>query len=252
MMKIIIRLRIYLNVFSRRWLRDSYDYYKEILDSPEAEAAGIKSLAVTVLSTEHEKIVKNAFLEGLLPDYRFMTSEELGQFQGGPYIYGCRFTTMLTDCSKFLPYLMAKFRDRGGKIIKQRVASFNELAPHFDVVVNCCGLVAGDMCGDSTITPIRGQVYKVKAPWITEGFYSDYDTYILPGPEYVTLGGCRQFDSYNTEIDVHDSKSIWERCLRLMPSLRDAQVTLAMQCQHLFDGLVNCRCSADKICFMLC
>lgn len=55
-------------------------------------------------------------------------------------------------------------------------------------------------------------------------FYGDYDTYIIPGIDYVTLGGCRQFDSFKQEVDKHDSASIWERCTDLLPNLKQAEV----------------------------
>lgn len=72
--------------------------------------------------------------------------------------------------------------------------------------------------------PIRGQILKVKAPWIKTAFYGDYDTYILPGFETVTLGGCRQFDSYNLDVCKYDSMAIKERCYNMLPSLRKAEV----------------------------
>ena len=30
---------------------------------------------------------------------------------------------------------------------------------------------------------------QVKAPWVKMFFYGDYDTYIIPGIDFVTLGG---------------------------------------------------------------
>lgn len=55
-------------------------------------------------------------------------------------------------------------------------------------------------------------------------FYGDYDTYVIPGIDYVTLGGCRQFESLNEEVDKHDSAAIWDRCTSLLPNLKSAEV----------------------------
>ncbi|KAF2366531.1 FAD dependent oxidoreductase [Trinorchestia longiramus] len=206
------------------WVQDAYLYYSALQQSPEADIAGVKPLTVNVFSTDHEKIVKNAFLEKLLPEYRMLTHAELQGLPGGPYKYGSCYRTLIIECRRFLPFLMKRFEARGGVTVKRRLTSLEELAGDFDVVVNCGGLAAGDLAADPLVTPIRGQVFKVKAPWITEGYYSDFDTYVLPGFDTVTLGGCRQFDSYNTHIDAHDSSSIWERCVRLVPSLRNAQI----------------------------
>jgi len=55
-------------------------------------------------------------------------------------------------------------------------------------------------------------------------FYGDYDTYVVPGVSHVTLGGCRNYDSFRETVDQHDSASIWERCTDLVPNLHGAQV----------------------------
>ena len=80
------------------------------------------------------------------------------------------------------------------------------------------------LCSDNQLVPIRGQVIKVKAPWIKMAFYGDFDTYIVPGFEGVTLGGCRQFDSYDMSISKYDTMAIRERCNGMLPTLQNAQV----------------------------
>lgn len=98
--------------------------------------------------------------------------------------------------------------------------------PHkYDMVMNCSGLGAKQLCGDRKLVPIRGQIIKVKAPWLKTAFYGDYDTYIIPGfaDGMVTLGGTRQYDSWNLNVDKYDLASIRERCESLVPSLREAE-----------------------------
>lgn len=98
-------------------------------------------------------------------------------------------------------------------------------ATEFDTVFNCTGIGAKKLCNDVKVVPIRGQIIKVHAPWIKTAFYADYDTYILPGFNgTVTLGGTRQYESYNMEIDQYDSLSIRKRCESLLPSLANATV----------------------------
>lgn len=81
------------------------------------------------------------------------------------------------------------------------------------------------LCNDRKLVPIRGQVLKVSAPWLKMAYYADYDTYIVPGFSGVTLGGCRNFDSYDTNPSRYDHESIKERCESLVPSLKSAKVT---------------------------
>lgn len=206
---------------ARRWLADSYGYYKRILESGIGAEAGVKNLSGYHFSNKYPKIVWNALLKPLLEEYRECTEDEL-RFHG--YKYGTFMTTMLTECRKFLPYLTRKFTARGGRMERRHLDSLEELADHYDIVCNCSGFGAKELCQDLTVTPIRGQVFKVKAPWVKNFYYEDYDAYILPGFDAVTLGGTREFDCYDAEVNKYDSQRIWERCVAVVPSLKNAEV----------------------------
>ena len=68
----------------------------------------------------------------------------------------------------------------------------------FDVVVNCSGLGARQLVGDSNVFPIRGQVYRVAAPWIKFGITEvTAKTYIYPNSDSVVVGGIRQENNYS-------------------------------------------------------
>lgn len=64
----------------------------------------------------------------------------------------------------------------------------------------------------------------MKAPWLKTFFFGDYDTYIIPGFESVTLGGCRHYNSYSMEVNHYDMLGIKERCEALLPRLKGAEV----------------------------
>lgn len=95
----------------------------------------------------------------------------------------------------------------------------------YATIFNCTGLNARTLCNDIKMVPIRGQIIKVRAPWIRTAFYADLDTYILPGFDgIITLGGTRQYESCNMNVDKYDSLAIRERCDALLPSLKNAPV----------------------------
>lgn len=98
-----------------------------------------------------------------------------------------------------------------------------ELQPSFDIVVNCSGLGSRQLVGDSTISPVRGQVLRVQAPWVKH-FIRDGSglTYVYPGTSYVTLGGTRQEGDWNLSPDAELSREIFSRCCALEPSLHRA------------------------------
>ena len=52
---------------------------------------------------------------------------------------------------------MEKFLESNGNIIRRKIDKITELSS-YDVVVNCSGLGANNLIGDTTVTPIRGQV----------------------------------------------------------------------------------------------
>lgn len=66
--------------------------------------------------------------------------------------------------------------------------------------------------------------FQVHAPFIKTFFYGDYDTYIIPGFRAVTLGGTRNYDSYDLTISPYDSAAIKNRCEALVPSLKTASL----------------------------
>ncbi|XP_037956203.1 D-aspartate oxidase-like [Teleopsis dalmanni] len=229
---------------TQKWITDAFNYWDEIRRSKEAPLAGVCQLSGYIFSSISPKITRNHFIEKLLPIYRQATEEEL-KLCHGDWKYGSFFTTCLTESRLFLPYATKKFLEAGGKVVRQHVHSFSDLNEKFDVVVNCTGLGARELCNDQQLVPIRGQVFKVRAPWIKTAFYGDYDTYIIPGFETVTLGGCRQFDSYNMNLCKYDSMAIKERCYEMLPSLKRAEVV--RECVGLRPHRAIVRVEGEKI-----
>lgn len=51
----------------------------------------------------------------------------------------------------------------------------------------------------------------------------DSDTYIIPSKEdgTIVLGGCRHFGSYDEQVNKRNTDEILERCIDLLPSLKE-------------------------------
>lgn len=102
--------------------------------------------------------------------------------------------------------------------------SLKELAKDYDLIVNCTGLGAKTLCKDDKMIPIKGQVIKVRAPWLKTFFYGELGTYIIPGTDgLTTLGGCREFESSDVSICPYQTAAIRDRCEKLLPSLKRAE-----------------------------
>lgn len=96
--------------------------------------------------------------------------------------YGIQFNTFTCEPTYLLPYLYKRIQAAGGCIERKRILSFEELAS-FDLVINCAGLGAQVLVKDDfDLKPVRGQVMRVKAPWINEVILEDGDdgNYIIP------------------------------------------------------------------------
>uniref|UniRef100_A0A182QAF0 FAD dependent oxidoreductase domain-containing protein n=1 Tax=Anopheles farauti TaxID=69004 RepID=A0A182QAF0_9DIPT len=208
---------------TRKWISDAYEHWNELRKTEHSAQAGVCQLSGYIFSSRDPAIVRNHYIEKVLPMYRAATEQEL-RICPGDWKYGSFFTTILTECRLYQPWATERFLDNGGQIVTVALNDLRELHGKYDVIVNCTGLGAKRLCNDHKLVPIRGQVIKVRAPWVKMAFYADFDTYIIPGFQGVTLGGCRNFDSYNTEASRHDSAAIRERCEALLPSLKGAPV----------------------------
>lgn len=86
------------------------------------------------------------------------------------------------DVPKLLPYLQRRFMNAGGVVKQGKISPGDELAA-FDLVVNCTGLGARELVpGEVDLHPIRGQVNRVKAPWMYQVVLDDDDVgnYVIP------------------------------------------------------------------------
>lgn len=90
--------------------------------------------------------------------------------------HGYEFVTYTIEPIKYLPYVVDRFKALGGKLITGRkVTDLDALALKYDVVVNSTGVWAGKLTGDGKVAPLRGQVMRVRAPWIKRVVLDDAD-----------------------------------------------------------------------------
>ncbi|XP_043199997.1 D-amino-acid oxidase-like [Amphibalanus amphitrite] len=130
--------------------------------------------------------------------------------------------TFYAEPSKFLPFLLSAFKYHGGNVIVANVTSLQQLA-EYDVIINCTGLGSETLFGDTTLQPIRGQLVRVKAPYV-KSFLARNGFYIVPNEDAVVLGGTAQLNDRRTEPDIADTARIVAGCSKLIPALRGAPI----------------------------
>ena len=218
------------------WGADSYKYFLSLLNSKDASKVGIQMMESYQLY-ENDYDVKDPAWKDVVMNYRRLGNKDVKQLllPCDKYKVGFAFTTLVVDQKYYLKYMTDELIDYGVKFEQRNVRNLNELSD-YDVVINCCGL-NGDIISQSENTnttnnnnenefinesfPIRGQVIRVKAPWIRNvwGFGTSY---VIPNMDNVVLGGTAQKGDHNTTCSLADSENIMSNICQLFPSLRDA------------------------------
>lgn len=111
--------------------------------------------------------------------FRPLTTEELQNFGrlNGKHTHGYQFVTFTIEPIKILPWFLKEFISLGGKIHLEKVEDLAKIGAKTkaDLVINCTGVWASKLTQDSDLVPLRGQVMRVKAPWIKEVVLDDLD-----------------------------------------------------------------------------
>ncbi|KAM0747430.1 FAD dependent oxidoreductase [Meredithblackwellia eburnea MCA 4105] len=163
------------------------------------------------------------------PNFRMLEKSELP-----PDIpFGATFDTLMIDTPSYLPYILKKFTDAGGVVIRSTLKSLTDvfqLPPlrnlSIAAVVNCTGLGARELVKDQKVFPTRGQLVIVRAPWIKEGVMrlgpkgSGIYTYTIPRKSgNVIIGGTADANDSDPKPRPHIAKLIKERGLAMCPDL---------------------------------
>ncbi|CAK8688045.1 D-aspartate oxidase-like [Clavelina lepadiformis] len=196
------------------WFSETMKYFSEIYKLPNAFEMGVQPLHGYIYDDGLHEDLKQMF-----PFHAPITDKERDSLN---LDLQHKVTTWTCDCGLYLPWLMKRIAEQGGKLVQKCVRSFEELQD-FDVIVNCAGMGAKKLTNDPLLHPVRGQVFVVKAPWVKALFLTK-SAYVLPRLDTVVLGGTSQRGDYNLEVDRVDSARIWEECCRLCPSVAYAEV----------------------------
>lgn len=145
------------------------------------------------------------------------------------YAHGHRMVVPLVETPVYVPWLSARFRALGGRLVVRRVASLDELLREHPLAVCCAGLGARELAGDESVVPVRGRVVIVRRPaGVGEGIFGFMDgprlTYIVPRRDGVLLGGTYEPGETSTAPDPEAAAAIRRRCEAVEPRLAGAEL----------------------------
>ena len=155
----------------------------------------------------------------VVPGFRRPVRDELPS----GYADGYAMRLPVIDMSIYLGWLERRVLAAGAGFIERTIDSLGEMSGEADLVVNCTGLGARDLCHDQELFGVRGQIIVVEASDVSEFRFDEATvTYIIPRLHDVVLGGTAEEHVYDTRVDEASAASIRAHCGRLIPLLSNA------------------------------
>jgi D-amino-acid oxidase len=120
----------------------------------------------------------------------------------------------LVEPGMYLPYLFNQFLAKGGQFQIDLISSLVEMTKLNDLVVNCTGLGAKEICQDPELYPIRGQILRCEK--LEEVSFADPTNkgalrYIINRSNDTIIGGTDYENDWNPEINPDDTALILKR-----------------------------------------
>lgn len=223
----------------RRWATASLQELLRLANDASAGVALIRGIecirANTPEAEEFESGTTEALWKAVVPAYTPLSRDELiGRLPLGypvdTIVGGYEIDVPIADMSIYLPYLMDRLRQRDVTLSTADVASLDHLRTDHpaDIYVNCTGLGARDLTGDTALKGVKGQIIRVDGAMVPTYIADDHSpsgmTYVLPRKTDIILGGTEDLGAEDSIVDPDVANSILERCQAIEPRLRSANV----------------------------
>jgi D-amino-acid oxidase len=131
------------------------------------------------------------------------------------------FVAPVIDMQAYLPWLAARVVEAGGSITRLALRAL----PEGTLVVNCTGLGARSLAGDTSLTPVRGQVLVVEQFGLEEWWLDGAGlTYVVPRGADVVVGGTDLVGEWDRTPYPETAAQILARAAALVPAVAHARV----------------------------
>ena len=143
---------------------------------------------------------------------------EEGEIPEG-YVFGWEFRAPVIEMPLYMPWLRSKVEGGGGTFRHGFIEDLSELSG--DVVVNCVGLGARELCDDLEVRPARGQILFIDQDPGVGHFDQQPETltYTIPRSDVTVLGGTAQVDDWSLDIRDEDNDLILSKVEAIWPDL---------------------------------
>jgi len=140
------------------------------------------------------------------------------------YVFGWEFRAPAIDMQLYMPWLKNRFEELGGTFEKRFVERLQDLEG--DIVVNCVGLGAIELCNDEEVKPARGQIIFIEQDPGVGHFDQQPETltYTIPRTNVTVLGGTAQVGDWGLEIRDEDNDLILSKVEAIWPDLDRSKI----------------------------
>ena len=153
-----------------------------------------------------------ARIRDLYPEWEDLEGDE----HPFPTRYARRVATMFIEPPRYLRALLRDVRIAGGRVVVGEIANLRQLAALPEpVVVNCTGLGAGKLFGDTSMVPVKGQLVVLRpqpdVDYLTVGggrFSTRGSQYMFPRSDGIMLGGTFERGVATLEPDPAETERI--------------------------------------------
>ena len=155
-----------------------------------------------------------------------VTRLEAAQVPPG-YRSAVRATVPVCDVPVHLKWLAAELVGAEIPVIRREVKSLDQAFEAADVVVNCTGLGARELCDDDDLHPVRGQVCLLEGATVESAWIDDTTPrprYVVPRPTSVIVGGTAQARDDRRTPDPADTAEMMAAALAARPELSAGRV----------------------------
>jgi len=144
------------------------------------------------------------------------------------YLDGLELTVPVIDMAVHLPWLMARLDAMGVAVRRARLDDLAVAHDGVQAVVNCAGLGARELVGDTELLPVRGQVVIVEQiglqRWLLDETDPNAPTYVVPHRDTIVLGGTAVEGDEDRSVRPDVADVILRRAVQLVPDLVRARV----------------------------
>lgn len=196
------------------WGSKTLGHYYKMMDQPES---GVFPVQFTEYLPEKSL---NPWWKSAVRDFGRVSPGNIPDIYQDGYLFEVPFI----DTSLYMKWLMNRFKMLGGNIIQAKLSSITEAGYDSDFIINCSGVGAKTLVGDTKIYPVQGQVIKAVGE-NNGGYYLDQGgelslCYVLPRKNDIVLGGTAVEHAMSRKPDPRVTEQILRRVKKLDPSLK--------------------------------